>query len=957
MHSLMKNLAAGSLMSISSIGYAIPSWFTIETEHFNVHYTQGHKSWAESAAHELELVRDKVIEQQQRSLEAKADVVVFDPYHGANGFAIPSTDKPLMALFTTPPQSDTVISNSSGWQQLLILHEYIHLVHLSQPNRSTWRQTLRDVWDPYDIALAVMPRWVAEGYATLMESKMTGRGRLYDNYTEALLTEFARQGALLPYSALNNGNDSYLSGSMAYLIGVRYLAWLEKNYGEHTLDAVWTRMQAVESRNFDEAFKGIFGDHPAKLYKRFVAEYTYISMASAQALPELDTQLWHDFKFDAKNLRLSPNSELVAVTERDSKGRTALNVYTTQENTEAQEDFTRTQRALLESDPKDIANKAPDTFGRNKKYTLTPENFAGIRYARWKDDKTLYFIASVQKQDNQHAVQGELFQWHIERDEVTQLTQNAGIRRFSISKNTKAIVAEKVRYGYSSLVNIELASGTETLLSNNQLGDTFDYPEFAPNGDYLAFLKASLNQNWQLYIRNTQNQSTLQVPAPKGYQFLTQPSWSADGRTLFYVAGVNGQINLYAYHLDSQQLKQLSHGQQVVNSPQQLSDGNLLYLGVSPEGPDAFQLSKHHIGSLVTELSDTKQAPKLSTAKVQLEDAEVFTQPLQSQVYDKWEQSASMTLGSQYHSASTSVLHVGVKGSDFLEELSWHVGLTKSLGDETLAGGFADVKLQQENTQWRAKLFSLDLDTTEQNSLVDESFLGRHQQKRTGIAAQVSHTYRQGTFSLTGEAAAHLSQLEMAGTDYDQQWLRVGLAQSWQYDKQAFSIGQQITAQWFDGALDETDWQGYNLGVSIFGKAFHMPMYVQAEKMKREDALLELGGFQSSLVDNTVMANTIYKPDLPFLADAGERYQGYGGGIAVTEGAPWLYYQQHQLDSAVFGQSYGLKWTTWFNGQDWSAKFAPAGISDMRLDFGISRVESEQYENENRAWMGIWFDL
>ena len=134
-------------------------------------------------------------------------------------------------------------------------------------------------------------------------------------------------------------------------------------------------------------------------------------------------------------------------------------------------------------------------------------------------------------------------------------------------------------------------------------------------------------------------------------------------------------------------------------------------------------------------------------------------------------------------------------------------------------------------------------------------------------------------------------------------------------------------------------------------------MYVQAEQMKREDALLELGGFQSSLVDNTVMANTIYKPDLPFLADAGERYQGYGGGIAVTEGAPWLYYQQHQLDSAVFGQSYGLKWTTWFNGQDWSAKFAPAGISDMRLDFGISRVESEQYENENRAWMGIWFDL
>ena len=199
--------------------WAAPNWYTLNTENFNVHYTQGHELWARSAAKELEIVRDKVWQQQRRVLPSKADVVVFDPLHAANGFALPSTDRPLMALFTTPPQSDSVISNKASWQQLLILHEYIHLVHLSQPSRQRWKQALRNSWDLYDLSQAMMPRWVAEGYATLMESKMTGRGRIYDNFGEALLIELAQQGALLPYGQLSNGNDDYYAKSMAYLLG------------------------------------------------------------------------------------------------------------------------------------------------------------------------------------------------------------------------------------------------------------------------------------------------------------------------------------------------------------------------------------------------------------------------------------------------------------------------------------------------------------------------------------------------------------------------------------------------------------------------------------------------------------------------------------------------------------------------------------------------------------------
>lgn len=69
-----------------------------------------------------------------------------------------------------------------------------------------------------------------------------------------------------------------MSGSMAYLVGVRYTKWLEDNYGVDTLDAVWTPWSGVEQRDFEAAYKGVFPDTAKNLYQRFGAEYTFNAM-------------------------------------------------------------------------------------------------------------------------------------------------------------------------------------------------------------------------------------------------------------------------------------------------------------------------------------------------------------------------------------------------------------------------------------------------------------------------------------------------------------------------------------------------------------------------------------------------------------------------------------------------------------------------------------------------------
>lgn len=946
---MKKTLLATSLLLATHTQAAV-QWQTIHTEHFNVHYSQENADWARSAANELEIVRSKVLEQQNRALDEAVDVVVFDPLNAANGFALPVSNKPLMALFTTPPQSDTVISNNSGWQQLLVLHEYIHLVHLAQPTRSKWRQELRNIWDLYDITHSEMPRWVAEGYATLLESKMTGRGRLFDNYSEAILIEFAQQGALPRYDQLNSTDGGFMAGSMAYLMGARFLAWLEKNYSEQTLDAVWTRMQGVKQREFDDAFEGVFGDSASKLYRRFIAEYTYQAMSKERSEQSLTSELWLALDHYASGPALSPNSEQLAVVERDQDGKTQLKLYSTEDNLKAAEEFNQEQQELLADDPKDVADKPPKVFQRKQKQVLNQINRAGIQNPQWLNDDVLYFSAysNVDNIDNQRI--SDIFSWDTQTGEVTKLTDLAGLRRFSIADNGQTLYGEQVKGGYSELVRVDLQTGQAQPLFEKSLATVYDYPVVSPNQQQLAFLKTEFNHNWQLYIQDIDGQKSIAVPMPKGYQYLSQPSWSADGKQLYFVAGLAQATDIYRYDLTTQRLFKLTQGQQAVANPLALSDGDLLYFSISSDGPDIMQLQVNNNEEEITDFATNSIAPLLLVNEHTLPKAQVYQQPIGEQThYDIWQQKATFALGEQYHSASAALFSASIKGSDLLKQLDWQLGYSVDLHDTALQGIYAQARYSALAIKFDSQLFSYDLNASKQYQhglLADQSVQGGY------IAASLPLSF--GEFKVQPELAYNYSEIDDANIKQEQssQWLRVGLKQSWSYDRQDYAIGQAIDAHWYSGDSDTQNWQGYDVAAQLFGKALAIPMYANYSQQYRDDSELRLGGFSSSLLSKNIRSDLVFAPELPFYSAIGKRYQGYGGGISWAEGMPWLYYQQHQIDQQVYGQSYGMKWQGPF-----SFGLGPAGLNDVKLDFGLVRVEGDSFDDELRGWLGFYYSL
>ena len=202
-------------------GPAAP-WRTLETPHFRLHYPAPAEAWTRRAASRLEAVRARVAAEVGYTPPEVVDVVVSDPMADANGAAFPILGWPRLTLWTSPPEPESELGAYRDYTELLLVHEETHLVHLLRPSRNPARHALEAVVPLGPIAVAA-PRWVTEGYATLIEGRLTAAGRPHSDLRAAILRRWAEAGRLPPYAKLAADSESWQGTSMAYLLGSAYL--------------------------------------------------------------------------------------------------------------------------------------------------------------------------------------------------------------------------------------------------------------------------------------------------------------------------------------------------------------------------------------------------------------------------------------------------------------------------------------------------------------------------------------------------------------------------------------------------------------------------------------------------------------------------------------------------------------------------------------------------------------
>ena len=99
-------------------------------------------------------------------------------------------DGPVSVWWAMPPDPRSDIGNYYTWGEMLSAHELTHIVHLTRPSRNRLQRTL---WSSLPVNFGPLarksPRWVFEGYATVLEGRITGTGRPNNVWRPALLRQ------------------------------------------------------------------------------------------------------------------------------------------------------------------------------------------------------------------------------------------------------------------------------------------------------------------------------------------------------------------------------------------------------------------------------------------------------------------------------------------------------------------------------------------------------------------------------------------------------------------------------------------------------------------------------------------------------------------------------------------------------------------------------------------------
>ncbi|MGH7648233.1 MAG: hypothetical protein ACREND_08955, partial [Gemmatimonadaceae bacterium] len=508
--------------AIFAVGRGVPAqtrlvpsldWRTIETRYFVIHYPRAAEAWTLDVAQRIDAVHDAVGSIVGNAPAHRVTIVVEDPSNQSNGYAIPMLEDPLIYFWPMPPDPTSGIGDSRGWGEILSVHEYTHIAHLTRPTRNPWEQFLTRL-SPLRVGpIAIKaPRWVDEGYATYVEGKLTGTGRPHSPWRAAVLREWALEGKLPTYGQLSVDNR-FLGGDMAYLAGSAFLEWLVARQGDSSLVHLWRRMSAREDRTFDESFAGVFGGYPADLYGRFTAELTGHALAvereiDAAAAARADSgrgTTVQSLSWGTGAPAVSPNGRFLAIVLARHNAPSRVVIWRTSDDT-SDTAAARTRAKLLALDPQDVPAIQWRPAPKTPLATLYPH--AGFAYAEPRFMPNGHDVLLVRRSVRRDGLlRDDLFIWDARTGSVRRVTHDAGIRTADPAPDGRHAVADRCIDGVCDVVLVDLSSGAMRTLATGAPRLVYYRPRYSIDGRRII-VSVQHEGGWSLALID------LRAPAP-----------------------------------------------------------------------------------------------------------------------------------------------------------------------------------------------------------------------------------------------------------------------------------------------------------------------------------------------------------------------------------------------------------------------------------------------------------
>ncbi len=206
-------------------------WITRRSAHFEILYRRGYDELGLRALKNAERAH-KILAPLFPPGPERTYIVLADFQDSTNGYSV-DIPYPHIVIFAAPPEPSGTLSALDDWLFSVILHEYVHTLHL-YPSKGAW-SWLRAVFGPVILPLGLLPTHLHEGLATFYETKYTtrgrGRGAEFPMFRRLAVEERKWGNEFVPLDLKDGSASRWPGGTSAYFFGYYLYEELHKRKG------------------------------------------------------------------------------------------------------------------------------------------------------------------------------------------------------------------------------------------------------------------------------------------------------------------------------------------------------------------------------------------------------------------------------------------------------------------------------------------------------------------------------------------------------------------------------------------------------------------------------------------------------------------------------------------------------------------------------------------------------